>query len=212
MAIEPTLDNLYQQLSVLSPCDLADALPFEQFVDPAIAGLWAKMPRIVGRAFTVECFDNDHLMFHAAVYRAHAGDIIVAKGGASAMAGGNVCAIAQRRGVTGFIIDGSIRDLAEIRTMAFPVFARNVMPKPGVKKQLGTLGETIECGGVAIHRGDFIVADEEGIAVIPAADVANAIKIASARALKDASLSLDDWQAQHEATVSKALRSLGFTE
>ena len=82
-----------------------------------------------------------YLMLHAAIYRAESGSIIVVEAGSIeyAVSGGNVCAIAQKRGIAGFIVDGVIRDLAEVREAQFPVFARGVMPKPGVKKTLGSL-------------------------------------------------------------------------
>ena len=74
-------------------------------------------------------------MLHAAIYRAAPGSVIVVESGDvdHALAGGNVCAVAQRNGIAGFVVDGVIRDLAEIRAMRFPVFARGVIPIPGSK-------------------------------------------------------------------------------
>lgn len=197
----------------LSPCDLADALNVEQFIDPSISSLWQPAKRLVGRAFTVDCPQGDHLMFHAAIYRAAPGDIIVAKGDPGfALAGGNVFAIAQSRGIAGAVIDGRVRDLAEIREMQFPVYALGVIPKPGAKKKLGQLNGSIRCGDVSVNNGDYIVADEEGIAVIPFEEIDATIEIAQARAEKDAKTSLQDWQQNHQQIVEKALNKLGFIE
>lgn len=197
----------------LSPCDYADALGREQFMHSHIKGLWAPMPRIAGTAFTVDCAPGDHLMFHAAIYRAKAGDIIVAKGDMDyALAGGNVCAIAQGRGIAGFVIDGMVRDVAEIRQLAFPVFARGVIPKPGAKKHISPLNQHIHCGGVKVSPGDIIVADEEGIAVIPLQHANQACQIAKQRAEKDGSMDLNQWQAEHSQKVEQALRALGYQE
>lgn len=197
----------------LSTCDLADYLGVGQFIEPAIASLWDPIQRIVGKAFTVDCPQGDHLMFHAAVYRANPGDVIVAKGDPEfALAGGNVFAIAKSRGITGAVIDGRVRDLAEIRDMQFPVFSRGVIPKPGAKKQLGELNGTILCGGVSVKNGDYIVADEEGVAVIPSDEIDAAIKVAQERAKKDASTSLKDWQENHQKIVEGALNKLGFVD
>jgi len=92
----------------VSPCEYADALPREQFMHYAIKPLWEGMPRIAGPAFTVKCEPGDHLMLHAAIYRASPGDIIVVEADDEfAVAGGNVCAIAQSRGIKGFVIDAS---------------------------------------------------------------------------------------------------------
>jgi regulator of RNase E activity RraA len=208
-----THEQRLEAMAALSPCDFADALPVERFIDPAIASLWQPAPKIVGRVYTVECPAGDHLMFHAAIYRAQPGDIIVAVGDPTfALAGGNVCAIAQSRGITGCVIDGRVRDLAEIREMAFPVFARGVVPKPGAKKQLGKLQSQIQCGNTIVNQGDYCIADEEGIAIIPGSDIDEAIAIAAARAKKDASVTLAQWQENHQNTVEKKLRELGFSD
>lgn len=197
----------------VSPCDYADALPREQFIDYQIKPLWSGMPRIAGPAFTVKCAPGDHLMLHAAIYRAKAGDIIVVEADdAFAVAGGNVCAIAQSRGIKGFVIDGVIRDLAETRENQFPVFARGVIPKPGAKKCISPLNQPITCGGVRVEAGDIIVADEEGIAVIPQQQASDVYDIAKARATKDASMTLEQWQSQHQKKVEEILSTLGFVE
>jgi len=197
----------------VSPCDYADALPREQFIDYGIKPLWSKMPRIAGPAFTVKCAPGDHLMLHAAIYRAKAGDIIVVEADDTfAVAGGNVCAIAKSRGIKGFVIDGVIRDLAETRENQFPVFARGVIPKPGAKRCISPLNQPITCGGVRVEAGDIVVADEEGIAVIPQQQALGAYDIAKARATKDASMTLEQWQSQHHEKVEEILSTLGFLE
>lgn len=141
-----------------------------QVMDIGIRPLWPSMPRIAGPAFTVRCPPGDNLMLHAAIHRAEPGSVIVVEAGDVdyALAGGNVCAVAQRRGVAGFVLDGVIRDLAEVREMGFPVFAR-VIPIPGTKSAVVPLGGQVRCGGVNVHAGDIVVADEEGIVVTPRA-------------------------------------------
>ncbi|APE07194.1 diguanylate cyclase [Alteromonas sp. RW2A1] len=197
----------------VSPCEYADALPREQFMDYAIKPLWQGIGRIAGPAFTVKCAPGDHLMLHAAIYRANPGDIIVVEADDKyAVAGGNVCAIAQLRGITGFVIDGVIRDIAETRENKFPVFGRGVTPKPGAKKCIAPLNQPILCGGVTVNAGDIIVADEEGIAVIPRSEAESAFKIAKARADKDASMTLSQWQEQHSEKVESTLAKLGFRD
>lgn len=199
--------------SNVSPCDYADALPRDQFMDYAIKPLWHGIPRVSGPAFTVKCESGDHLMLHAAIYRAKPGDIIVVEADDQfAVAGGNVCAIAQQRGIKAFVVDGVIRDLAETRDNAFPVFARGVVPKPGAKKCIAPLNQPVICGGVKVNAGDIVVADEEGIAVIPKADAQHAYDIAKARAEKDAALTLEQWQANHFKNVEGILNKLGFEE
>lgn len=197
----------------VSPCEYADALPREQFMDYAIKPLWEGIPRIAGPAFTVKCEAGDHLMLHAAIYRASPGDIIVVEADDKfAVAGGNVCAIAQARGIKGFVIDGVIRDIAETRDNKFPVFALGVVPKPGAKQCISPLNQPVNCGGVTVHAGDIIVADEEGIAVIPKADALTAFDIAKKRAEKDGAMTLAQWQAEHAKKVESILTELGYTD
>ena len=126
------------------------------------------------------------------------------------MSGGNVCATAQQQGIAGFVIDGVIRDVAEVRKANFPVFARGVSPVPGKKKALGTLQQPITCGGVAVNSGDIVVANEEGIAVIPVSQSEDIWLRAKQRAESDEATSLNEWQRKHRAKVEKLLRDLDF--
>ncbi|GAB6898837.1 hypothetical protein JCM9957A_19270 [Kineosporia succinea] len=152
-------------------------------------------------------------MLHAAIYRAEPGSVIVVESGDldHAPAGGNVCAVAQRRGVAAFVVDGVIRDLAEVRAAGFPVFARGVVPIPGTKKELGSLGETVTCGGVLVGPGDIVVADEEGVVVVPAGRAPQVLAASRARLAREAGELLDAWEAQHRARIDEALRAAGFT-
>ncbi|MEM8721932.1 MAG: RraA family protein [Cyanobacteria bacterium P01_G01_bin.39] len=204
----------YSKFQAISPTAYADGLPRQQFMDIGIKAVWQPIPRIAGKAYTVKCHPGDNLMLHAAIYRAEPGSIIVVESGTLdyAVSGGNVCAIAQKRGIVGFIVDGVIRDVAEVRESKFPVFARGTMPKPGVKQTLGTLNETINCGGVKVNSGDIVVADEEGIAVIPALEQEGVYEIAHERTVKEASESLEKWEAQHKARVEQILHSKNFRE
>jgi len=205
----------YSKFAAISPTSYADArLGREQFMAMGIRALWLPMPRIAGPAYTVSCPPGDNLMLHAAIYRAAPGSIIVIQAGDVdyAMAGGNVCAVAQQRGITGFIIDGVIRDVVEVREAQFPVYARGVVPVPGKKQQLGTLNQPVICGNVAVNPGDIIVADEEGIAVIPAAQQESLWEAAKLCVDKDENQSLAEWKANHQAKIETALQDLGFVD
>ncbi|MFD7586284.1 RraA family protein [Kitasatospora sp. NPDC059811] len=192
---------------------LADVLGRAQVMDIGIRPLWAGAPRVAGPAFTVQCPPGDNLMLHAAIYRAEPGAVIVVESGDLdyALAGGNVCAVAQRRGVAAFVADGLIRDLGEVRELGFPVFARGVIPIPGAKRELGTHGAQVRCGGAPVAAGDVVVADEEGVVVVPAARRAEALEAARAKLAKEAAETLDDWEAAHRTRIEKTLGELGFT-
>ncbi|GAP51149.1 RraA family protein [Streptomyces azureus] len=194
------------------PTTLADLLGRAQVMDTGIRPLW-NSPRIAGPAYTVRCVPGDNLMLHAAIYRAEPGSVIVVESGDVdyALAGGNVCAVAQRRGVAAFVVDGVIRDLGEVREAGFPVFSRGVIPIPGTKKKAGALGEPARVGGVLVHPGDIVVADEEGVVVTPAARREEILAAARAKLAKEAEESLDAWEANHRARIEKALSDEGFT-
>jgi len=210
--IERPPRELVAGLGKLSPTTLSDVLTFESVMRLGIRPLWPGMPRIAGPAFTVRTAKHDNLMLHAAIYRAEPGDVIVVEAGDDemAVAGGNVCAVAQRRGVAGFVVDGVIRDLAESRANGFPLFARGVSPIPGAKDGPGEINGTITCGGVTVNPGDVIVADEEGIVVVPRAQAAEVLKKGDAKAAADAAETLDNWERKHRARVESTLQAKGY--
>jgi 4-hydroxy-4-methyl-2-oxoglutarate aldolase len=199
----------YKDFAQVSSCDLADALPIQQFMHYSIHPLWPNMPRIAGRAFTAQCGQGDNLMLHAAIYAAQPGDIIVVQADDQyAVSGGNVCAIAKTRGITAFVIDGVIRDIDEVVDIAFPVHALGTCPKPGAKKVYIPLNHPVVCGRVNVHTGDIIVADNDGVAVIPKNQAQEALAIAIQRRDTDAQQTLVQWQRTHEQNVNDILFKL----
>lgn len=198
----------------LSPTTLANVLTREHVLDFGIRPLWAPMPRVVGPAYPVRCAPGDNLMLHAAIHRAPWGAVIVVEAGDTtfAVAGGNVCAVAQRRGIAALVVDGVVRDLAELRERRFPVFARGVSPIPGGKGVLDVLNGPVLCGGARVSPADLVVADEEGIVVVPAARQQAVLAAARAKAVKDAATSLDDWEAEHQTRIQRALQERGFVD
>ncbi|MEV8340284.1 RraA family protein [Streptomyces niveus] len=195
----------------IPPTTLADFLGREQVMDIGIRPLWPSMPRIAGPAFTVRCPAGDNLMLHAAIYRAEPGSVVVVQAGDVdyALAGGNVCAVAQRRGIAGFVLDGVIRDLGEVREMGFPVFARGVIPIPGTKAAVEPLNRDVRCGGVTVRAGDIVVADEEGVVVTPHGRAEEVLSASRAKLAKEAAESLDEWEAAHRARVDRVLSEKG---
>jgi regulator of RNase E activity RraA len=202
----------YVAFAGLSTTTLADILGPARILDAGIRSLWTGVPRIAGPAYTVYCPPGDNLMLHLAIYRASPGSVIVVQSGerALALAGGNVCAVAQKNGVAGLILDGLVRDIGEIRANAFAVFGRGVVPISAAKQALGTLEAPIECGGVRIESGDILVADEDGVVAVPAADAARVLDAATVRAARAANQSLEDWRADHRRRITEALHRLGY--
>jgi 4-hydroxy-4-methyl-2-oxoglutarate aldolase len=203
------MDNAF---ATISPCTFAEVVTRDRVMDPAIRPLWQPMPRLAGPAYPVACPAGDNLMLHVAIHRAPAGSVIVCAAGDSswAMAGGNVCAYAKQRGIAGFVVDGVIRDIAETRKNAFPVFGRGVIPIPGVRKTPGLIDVAVVCGGVTVAPGDVVIADEEGIVVLPKAQAADMLAKAQARAKKEEETTLEQWVKNHKERIDEAVKTLGI--
>jgi 4-hydroxy-4-methyl-2-oxoglutarate aldolase len=146
--------------------------------------------RLAGPALTVMCPPGDNLMIHVAVAQATEGQVLVVQthDDRYGVWGEVLTVAAQARGAAGLVLDGSVRDLASIARRRFPVFARGVALKGTGKSGLGSVGETISCGGQPVRSGDFIVADESGIVVIPPDQVESIATQAEERVRKEADM------------------------
>ncbi|WP_321311628.1 RraA family protein [Halarcobacter sp.] len=193
----------YKKFAELSPCDYAGPLQRESFMDAGIKELWTDIPRIAGPAFTVEMVAGDNLALHRAIYEAPKGSVIVAQTNSMdyAVSGGNVCAIAQKLGIAGFIIDGVVRDIGEVKQIKFPIFGRGVIPMPGIKKAVLPLNTPIVAGGINVYPGDIIVADEEGVAVIPKEKAEDIYSDAKQRVEEEAAMGLEKWAENHRKKI-----------
>ena len=193
----------YEKFAKLSPCDYAGTIKRDSFMDYGIKELWPEIPTISGPAFTVNMVPGDNLALHKAIYEAPKGSIIVAQTNSTdyAVSGGNVCAIAKGLGIKGFVIDGVVRDIKEVKELKFPIFARGVHPMPGTKKAILPLNTPIVAGGIAVNPGDIIVADEEGVAVLPK-DKADEIYEEAKKKLDDEKeMGLEKWAQNHRKKI-----------
>jgi regulator of RNase E activity RraA len=211
-AIERPAADVVKAYLALSPNEISDVVELSCVMRHEIRPLWPSPPRIAGPAFTVRTGRHDNLMFHAAIYLAKPGDVIVVEAGDDemAVAGGNVCAIAQRNGVAGLVVDGVIRDVVESHEHHFPVFGRGVSPIPAKRAGDGGMNVQVRCGGVIVNPGDIVVADEEGIVVVPRERAREVLANAQAKVASDAKLSLDDWMMRHRTAVERALEARGY--
>lgn len=94
--------------------------------------------------------------------------------------------------------------------LGFPVFARGVIPIPGGKKVVEPLGVAVRCGGVTVNAGDIVVADEEGVVVVPADRRDEVFTSARAKLAKEADETLDAWEEAHRTRIDKILRDQGY--
>lgn len=96
----------------------------------------------------------------------------------TALWGGIITCAARLKGMAGVVIDGAIRDSAEIARDALPVFARSVVPNAGGAEYLGELQVPVQCGGLPVGPGDWVVGDSDGVAVVPKDRVEGALAAA----------------------------------
>lgn len=147
--------------------------------------------RLAGPARTVRCRPGDNLALHHVIAAASPGDVIVADYGASSDSGpfGEIMALACKlRAIAGLVIDGAVRDSAEIATLGFPVFARGLDIRGTTKHDRGQIDVEVEIGGVLIAPGDMIVADADAVIMLPAATVGTVLAAAEARAISEAQM------------------------
>jgi regulator of RNase E activity RraA len=178
----PDADQL-AVLEGLRSCDISDVLNRAC----TMTGLRAAYPAVssvIGPAVTVSIPIGGINMIKLGMEQTRPGDILVVSGqgdGTAAMWGGNLSRGLQARGVAALIIDGAIRDVSEIREAGFPVFSRGIATAVGpLETPAGEINVPIACGGVVVNPGDIVVADEDGIVVVPPAaahEVATATRL-----------------------------------
>jgi len=134
----------------------------------------------IGTALTCYAGPNDNLALYGALHIAEEGDVIVAATDAytgAAITGDNVSGMMRNKGIAGLVTDGLVRDAdAIINDVQFPIHCAGVSPNSPARTGPGTVGQAIQIGGVTVNAGDVIVADAEGVVVVPLSMLAAVIQ------------------------------------
>jgi 4-hydroxy-4-methyl-2-oxoglutarate aldolase len=144
--------------------------------------------RLAGPAVTVDCRPSDNLAIHYALTKAKPGDVLVVDAKAFIEAGpwGDLLTLAaQKLGIVGLVIDGSVRDANTIIEMGFPTFSRGLSIKGTNKNQPGKVNVPVHIGGVMVNPGDIVVGDRDGLVVVERGAVDDVIRLSRAREDKE---------------------------
>jgi len=155
-------------------------------MDAGIRPTWPS-PRVIGSALTVWCHAGDNLMLHKALSLATPGDIVVmnTQGAGNSGFGELLATSAVRIGIRAVIVDGTVRDAAALEALGLPVYARGLCPNGCNKDGPGEAGGIIACGGVAVRPGDIVLADRDGVTVVPLDDAPEVARLAAAQIVRE---------------------------
>src|SRR5580658_890939 len=144
--------------------------------------------KMAGPAITVISQPGDNLMIHAAVELCQPGDVLVVTTTSESTDGmfGELLASSLRvRGVAGLIIDAGVRDVTDLTAMEFPVWSKAISAQGTVKATAGSVNVEISCAGAVVHPGDVIVADVDGVVVVPRRQADEVAKLSDQRRIKE---------------------------
>jgi regulator of RNase E activity RraA len=198
-----------------SSAQVADCMSRLGGMDSGIRAVWPA-PRAIGSALTVWCHSGDNLMLHKALSLAIAGDVVVMNTQGNVVNAGFgelVGTSAVKIGIRAVIVDGVVRDADALAAMGLPVYARGVSPSGCNKDGAGEVGAVIACGGVAVRPGDVIVADRDGVTVVPLDDAPAVAVLAAAQIERERKrLAEIDRGALVRPEIDEALRKLGVID
>ena len=177
----------WEELARLGSATVHEAAARSQVVDLDLVQV-IPGSRAAGPARTVRCGQDDNLMVHAAIAEAEPGEVLVLtmpEPRPVALVGELLATQARGRGVAAILVDAAVRDIEELRVVGVPVWAHWVRVSGADKKVPGAIGEPVVLGGATIRRGDAVVLDTDGVAVVEQARLDEVLAAAQDRAARE---------------------------